>query len=96
MLWRLSVGLAVAGSIACFAVGFRNPAPLRPWVYPYFLLPVVFAMIPCYHRTGKAMAAAAVLLGLYSVLPWSFSISIFFYPAALLMLTAAMAKREGT
>jgi hypothetical protein len=94
MLWLLAAGLAVAGSVACFVVAFRNPSPLQPWAYPYFLLPVFLAMIPYYRRTQKAMAVTAILLGLYSVSPLSFGTGMFFYPAALLMLIAAMAQKQ--
>jgi hypothetical protein len=101
MFWWLSVGFAIAGSIACFAVGLRNPAPLPLWAYLYFLLPVVFVVIPYYLRTRGAVIVAAILLSLFCVLPWSFSIGIFFYPAAILMIIAAafrpvVKRRPGT
>jgi len=84
---RLSLCLAIAGTATSVALTWHNPTPLVWWAYPYFCLPVAFALIPWRWHGRWARVTAAVLLVL-SVF-FGFSVGIFFVPAALLMIVAA-------
>jgi hypothetical protein len=89
MIWRVAVALTLVASAACFTVGLRNPASLSALAYLYFLLPIAIVLSPLYWRSRRSLVAAALLLTVYCVLPWSFSIGIFFYPAVILMVAAS-------
>jgi hypothetical protein len=89
LISRLSLGLAAAGTAVCFWIAWRNPGPLLWWAYPYFLLPVAFALIPWRWRTRWGRVVAAFLLTAFLFSPWSFSVGLFFWPAALSMIVAA-------
>jgi hypothetical protein len=88
-IWRLAVALAVAGAVACLVVGLRNPTPLPILAWPYFLVPIAYALMPHFRRTRGILIAATVLLVVYCFLPWSFSIGIFFWPATITMILAS-------
>lgn len=86
---RLSLYAAIAACIASFAVGLHNPTPLRWEVYPYSMFPILFTLIPYQWRTRWAVIVAAALLCIYLIAPWSFSIGIFYWPAAIFMIVAS-------
>jgi hypothetical protein len=84
---RLSLCLAIGGTCGFYLVAARNPTPVLLWAYPYYLLPVAFALIPWRWRMRWARVIAAALLILF--VSFGFSAGIFFVPAALLMIVAA-------
>ena len=79
----LVFALTVGASIVSTVWGSRNPQPLKPWAYPYFWLPVLFASLP--YRWPRRAGLSAGLLVAYVFSPLSLSIGILFVPAAIAM-----------
>lgn len=73
--------LTVGASISVTILASRNTSSLKPWAYPYFWLPVLFAAVPLWWPRRGALAT--VLLGAYVFCPLSLSVGMFFVPSAL-------------
>jgi hypothetical protein len=87
---RVAFVFALLGCGACFWVGLHNATPLSASSYVYFLLPLGFVLLPQRWPRRSMAILAAVLLLIYVCLPWSFSIGMFFWPAALFMVLATV------
>lgn len=94
-LSKLTIGLALSGSIVSILLVARNPVPLHPLAYLWIgLIPVLLAAIPIV--SPKRTDVAAIMLVLFVFAPFSLSIGALFIPAAAAMtLTHIVKQRES-
>jgi hypothetical protein len=84
---------ALTAGASMVSTSWSIGSPLKPWAYPYFWLPVLFATIPL--RWPKRAPLAIGLLTAYVFSPLSLSIGILFVPAALTLAFALYLGRPG-
>jgi hypothetical protein len=99
-----SLVLAVAAAIAwlilpTYSAGFGAPSKTLvevngQWVIGPVMFPVVIALVPVIFPARAMRLVAAALMGGFTVVG-SFTIGLFYLPASLLMLMAAVRNDEG-
>ena len=89
----LAFALAAAGAVVTTIWASRNSSSLKPWAYPYFWLPVLFAALP-FRWPRRSGLSAGLLVG-YVFSPLSLSVGILFIPAAIVMLLLWLLDRRG-
>jgi hypothetical protein len=84
---------ALTAGASIISTSWGIGTPLKPWAYPYFWLPVLFAAIPL--RWPKRVILAFGLLMAYVFSPLSLSIGILFVPAVLTLAFALYLGRPA-